>query len=101
MALLWPFRRAFSSPDLSDAHTRAGTEDCVLLAPWFGKSQVQKPEGFHASSRNVLSQGNPYSRGDLVCIALEGVMRVGLNHVFDYIPARYIKDILSKDITVV
>lgn len=37
---------------------------------------------------------------DLVCIALEGVMRVGLNHVFDYIPARYIKDVLSKDITV-
>lgn len=37
---------------------------------------------------------------DLVCIGLEGVMRVGLNHVFDYISARYIKDVLSKDITV-
>lgn len=37
---------------------------------------------------------------DLGCIALEGVMRAGLNHVFKYISAKNIKAVLSKDITV-
>lgn len=37
---------------------------------------------------------------DLEGIALKGVMRVVLHHKFDCISARYIKVVLSKDVSV-
>lgn len=109
--LPWPFKAASSSPGISDAYTRAGTvtqtqclagggggegvHGLLLICRQWWKLQVCTRTALGAETWGAfmpwveMTALVPEVLTDLVCIVLQRVMRVSLNHIFDYISARH------------